>query len=118
MAERTKGFRITYGRGFMIDLPNGVTFSTQFASGNYCENRDAYPYDQPAPDVLKSSTAEIAAWLTGSEDAWSRKWVTRHLRHIVNGTLDVYDEYEDDVEGWVTVEDWLKWFKAAVEYKP
>jgi len=33
-----KKFRITHNKGFHITFPNGLTLSTQFGGGNYCEN--------------------------------------------------------------------------------
>jgi len=33
-------FRITQGKGFHLNFPNGVTLSTQFGAGNYGDNYD------------------------------------------------------------------------------
>ena len=73
-----RDFRIVAGKGFALDLPNGVTVSVQFGPGNYVDSdvRNA-DFDAPgktaaAGEVWGSNLAECAAYLTAkdSDGAW------------------------------------------------
>lgn len=75
---------------------NGITFSIQFGTGNYCENRDKIPsVDQYSNKPDTSSTdCEVAVWKDGE------KWIT-YLAFPEEG------EHEDgsvDVVGYVPIE--------------
>ena len=74
MTEEQRDFRITGGRGFQLDLPNGVTVSVQWGPGNYCDNNNA-GFDAPgktaaAGEEWGSNLAECAAFITGSDLSW------------------------------------------------
>jgi len=92
------GFKITDHKGFHITFKNGITVSTQFGPGNYCENREM-SYSKPKESMtLKSRNAEIAIFDSDGT------WFTRFCPFIKNG--------DDDVDGWVTPEkllDVLRW---------
>ena len=71
-----RDFRIVGGKGFALDLPNGVTVSVQWGPGNYCDS-DVSNADVFAPaaaavggDAWGSNTAECAAFITDSDLAW------------------------------------------------
>jgi len=71
-----RDFRIVAGKGFALDLPNGVTVSVQWGPGNYCDS-DCRNADVFAPaaaavggDAWGSDTAECAAFITGSDLSW------------------------------------------------
>jgi len=71
-----RDFRIVGGKGFALDLPNGVTVSVQWGPGNYCDS-DVKDADVFAPaaaavggDAWGSDTAECAAYVTGSDLSW------------------------------------------------
>ena len=69
-----RDFRITGGKGFQLDLPNGVTVSVQWGPGNYCDNNNA-GFDAPgktaaAGEEWGSNLAECAAFVTGSDLSW------------------------------------------------
>ena len=71
-----RDFRIVGGKGFALDLPNGVTVSVQWGPGNYCDS-DVRNADWDAPkeaigsdEHWGSNTAECAAYVTGSNLAW------------------------------------------------
>ena len=71
-----RDFRIVGGKGFALDLPNGVTVSVQWGPGNYCDS-DVSNADVFAPaaaavggDAWGSDTAECAAYVTGSDLSW------------------------------------------------
>jgi hypothetical protein len=68
-----RDFRIVAGKGFALDLPNGMTVSVQWGPGNYCDS-DVSNADVFAPaaaavggDAWGSDTAECAAYVTGSD---------------------------------------------------
>lgn len=74
MTEEQRDFRITGGKGFQLDLPNGVTVSVQWGPGNYCDNNNA-GFDAPgktaaAGEEWGSNLAECAAFITGSDLSW------------------------------------------------
>ena len=71
-----KAFRIVEGKGFQLDLPNGVTVSVQLGPGNYCDS-DCKNADFDAPkkaidsdEHWGSNTAECAAYVTGTNLSW------------------------------------------------
>ena len=73
-----RDFRIVGGKGFALDLPNGVTVSVQWGPGNYVDS-DVKNADFDAPgktaaagEVWGSNLAECAAYRTAktSDGAW------------------------------------------------
>jgi hypothetical protein len=101
-----KGFRISNGKGFTITFDNGLTLSTQFGPGNYCENRNKY-FD------LEFSVRSIVAGEKGSKTAEiavigpDKEWMTEKV--LGSGT--------DDVIGWINVSDWLEIVNKVANYK-
>jgi hypothetical protein len=88
--------------GFSITFPNGLTLSTRFGYGNYCENQDMDKLmDSLKPtirfDGIESDNAEIAV---------IRK----------NGEFAV-GEHGDSVKGHVEIKEWLEVFKWCEEHK-
>ena len=95
--------RITEGKGFHMDLPNGVTGSVQFGPGNYCDRRFA-SLDAPTEAAAnrehwEADQAECAAYATDS----SCNWVA------VPGFTGEYD----DVCGWLDAQGVLDFINAA-----
>ena len=109
-----KAMRITDGKGFHLDLPNGVTVSVQFGPGNYADQdvRNA-GFDAPAKAAANgeqwgSNLAECAAYLTGT----SLEWVA------VPGFTgpigdDDSDTFYDDVVGFLDVQGVLDFINLA-----
>lgn len=98
-------FRITSGKGFHIVFPNGVTFSTQFGAGNYCDNRhDLVEHELQLHLHKVSSNCEIGIWRD------SGAWCTGEAARAAG----LEDEFGGDVvAGYVSVENWLKLLNAA-----
>ena len=96
MSEKQKAFKITGRKGFHLTFPNGYTISTQFGSGNYCDNKDTLDW-LPTKDVF-SNTVELAIWNSRGE------WVTRRAYKAITGKTP-----EDDVHGWVNITNWKKY---------
>ena len=97
-----KDFR-SCNRGFWLKFPCGYTLSTQFGYMNYCENRHvALAFKRleelRTAEETESATCEIAVWEGDEGD-----WVTRRVWQ------EVFDEeLNDDVQGHVTMKQWLK----------
>ena len=111
---RDKAMRITEGKGFHLDLPNGVTVSVQFGPMNYCDQdvRNA-GFDAPAKAAANgeqwgSNLAECAAYLTGSNLSWVA--VPGFTGPI--GDEDV-ETFYDDVSGYMTVQEVLDFIILA-----
>ena len=111
---RDKAMRITEGKGFHLDLPNGVTVSVQFGPMNYCDQdvRNA-GFDAPAKAAANgefwgSNLAECAAYLTGSNLSWVA--VPGFTGPI--GDEDV-ETFYDDVCGYMTVQEVLDFIILA-----
>lgn len=107
------GFSTCQNKGFHITFPNGVTLSTQFGGGNYCDN-----YGEPIgtlnlAEALKqrwSSNAEIAIF---NGDDWLTKKMIKAL-YPKGG-------YPNDVKGYVDIKEWLKifdWCRKQRRKKP
>jgi len=98
-------FRTTANKGFHITFPNGVTVSTQFGAGNYCDNHyELLKLDEERKDTF-SSDCEIGVW-RGEESEWCTGEVLR--------AAELTDTYgQDVVVGYVTPTDWLKIVNAA-----
>ena len=101
-----KMFKITGGKGFHITFPNGLTLSTQFGYGNYCENEDNISLLTNRPEIVASDDVEIAVF---DKDGL---WVTREMAKDVFG-IDIHD----DVMGHITINDWLKIYQWCVNQK-
>ena len=93
-------FKITDNKGFHITLPNGVTISTQFGGGNYCDNYN-YPIGRNERG-LECRDAELAIW---DKDG---KWITREVVEAATGKNPA-----DDVFGRTEIDTWLKILDAA-----
>ncbi len=111
---RDKAMRITEGKGFHLDLPNGVTVSVQFGPGNYADQevRNA-GFDAPAKAAANgefwgSNLAECAAYLTGSNLSWVG--VPGFTGPI--GSEDV-ETFYDDVCGYMTIQEVLDFINLA-----
>ena len=113
-----KAMRITEGKGFHLDLPNGVTVSVQFGPRNDCDQavRNA-GLNAPAEAAANreqwgSNLAECAAYITGS----SLTWVA------VPGFTGPHDEnddtFYDDVCGYMNVQQVLDFIGSARLCKP
>ena len=109
-----KAMRITEGKGFHLDLPNGVTVSVQFGPMNYCDQdaRNA-GFDAPAEAAANgeqwgSDLAECAAYLTGSNLSWVA--VPGFTGPI--GDEDV-ETFYDDVSGYMTIQEVLDFINLA-----
>ena len=112
-------FKITNHRGFHLTFENGVTLSTQFGVGNYCEHHPDPRYDPPSTmdfreprdkDTWESEDVEIAIW---TEEEW--------ITHEMFEALFPEEQYEnsdmkEQVKGWVEMEDWLKILDWCREY--
>ena len=104
--------RITEGKGFQMDLPNGVTVSVQFGPGNYCE-RQHEMFDAPRVTMenhehWKAEHAECAAYLTNGEGT---KWVA--VPGFTGPKWHEDDTYYDDVCGWLDAQGVLDFINAA-----
>jgi len=109
-----KAMRITEGKGFHLDLPNGVTVSVQFGPMNYCDQdvRNA-GLNAPAEAAANreqwgSNLAECAAYLTGSNLSWVA--VPGFTGPI--GDEDV-ETFYDDVCGYMTIQEVLDFINLA-----
>ena len=113
-----KAMRITEGKGFHLDLPNGVTVSVQFGPGNYVDSDvRSKPYNAPQKAAANfehwgSDLAECAAYITGS----SLTWVA------VPGFTGPHDENDDTfydyVCGYMNVQQVLDFIGSARLCKP
>ena len=98
-------FAITSGVGFHVTFPNGVTLSTQFGSGTYCNNHDFKIGSMQRVDQLESGNAEIAIWDKDGE------WLTKQA---YKETFD--EELHDDVKGYVEIMGWYDILNWCHEY--
>jgi len=111
-----RDMRITGGRGFQLDMLNGVTVSVQWGPGNYCDSdvRDA-GFDAPMKTLENdecwgSNLAECAAFVTGSDLAWvSVPGYTGGGRDRCGG---------DDVCGYLNVSQVLDFINLASKLAP
>lgn len=100
MKEEKKTFS-SYGGGFHITFKNGVTLSTQYSVGNYCENRGGLGDDFGRDKVFNSNNCEIAIWDKEGEFL----------------TKKILPDNGDDVKGWVELEEWFEILQKCKEYK-
>ena len=108
-----KAMRITEGKGFHLDLPNGVTVSVQFGPMNYCDQdvRNA-GLNAPAEAAANreqwgSNLAECAAYITGS----SLTWVA--VPGFTGPLHDQDDVFYDDVSGYMDIQAVLDFINLA-----
>jgi len=104
-----KMFKITSGRGFHITFPNRLILSTQFGFGNYCSHKDLWSEDEKAlirNNAMESYDCEIAIFKKNDDN-----WLTKEMNREV-----FKEELNDDVKGWVEIEDWIKIFNWCVNY--
>ena len=113
-----KAMRITEGKGFHLDLPNGVTVSVQFGPMNYCDQdvRNA-GLNAPAEAAANreqwgSNLAECAAYITGS----SLTWVA--VPGFTGPDDENDDTFYDDVCGYMNVQQVLDFIGSARLCKP
>jgi hypothetical protein len=97
-------FAITEAKGFHITFPNGLTLSTQFGGGNYCDNHDIEIGVKM--QNLESQNVEIAIW--DKEGTWLTRQAYEEKCN---------KEIDDDVEGYVEIEEWLEIVDWCREYK-
>ena len=108
-----KAMRITEGKGFHLDLPNGVTVSVQFGPGNYVDSDvRSKPYNAPQKAVANfeqwgSNLAECAAYLTGSNLTWVA------VPGFTGPLHDQDDVFYDDVSGYMDVQAVLDFINLA-----
>ena len=108
-----KAMRITEGKGFHMDLPNGVTVSVQFGPGNYADSDvRSKPYNAPQMaaanfDHWGSNLAECAAYLTGSNLSWVA------VPGFTGPLHDQDDVFYDDVSGYMDVQAVLDFINLA-----
>ena len=108
-----RDFRITGGKGFALDLPNGVTVSVQWGPGNYVDS-DVKDADFAAPAVAAvdgkdwgSNLAECAAYRTEGR-AWVA--VTGYTGSPEGADPD---DFYDDVVGHLNVSQVLDFINEA-----
>jgi hypothetical protein len=104
-----KTLAITYGTGFQMTFPNGVTASIQFGPYNYITDRDK-PVNLSKNTVLvtESDDAEVAALLDTHDDK-KCQWAT----YAVAAKAGLVPNEHDDVMGWVKTVDVEKFIHAA-----
>ena len=98
-------FKITEGKGFHLTFAN-VMLSVQFGRGNYCKNRNITWDEEIANDSLSSKDAEMAIW------DGEGKYLTNEANKDIYG-----EELHDDVKGWVSVSDVVKFVNWCENYK-
>ena len=79
-------FTSTMNEGFHMKLPNGVTVSVQWGSGNYCSRRNV---PDISDKIWDSETAEVMAWSKESPAGIRVKGVEYDSSDVVIGHLDV-----------------------------
>jgi hypothetical protein len=88
-------------QGFWLTFPCGLTLSTQFGVGHYCETRrklGSYEdWEKEFKENQSSDDCEIAIWDKTGDFITAKIW-----KEIFN------DELGDSVAGYVTMEQWLK----------
>ena len=112
MDMNKRDFRIVAGKGFALDLPNGVTVSVQWGPGNYCDSDvknadfDAPGKTAAASEFWGSDLAECAAYRTDGGE-----WVAVPG---FTGPLSYEDgEFYDDVVGYLNVSQVLDFIRRA-----
>lgn len=105
-------FAINRGKGFFIKFPNGLTLSTQFGGGNYCDNHDeSIAMSKNIPEHVECKNAEIAI-IDYSETEIKDLGTVRKQRLITDEVLGNGDE----VKGYVDMCEWLDIFDKCRNY--
>jgi hypothetical protein len=117
MIEDQRDMRITGGKGFQLDLPNGVTVSVQWGPGNYCDS-DVRNADFDAPkkaETWGSNLAECAAFVTddrrSEEESSNMAWVS--VPGFTGPRSGRDDAFYDDTIGYLNVEQVLDFIYRA-----
>ena len=101
-----KAFNINEGKGFSIVFPNGITLSTQFGPGNYCNNHNLDIRNIKIPRFTTCDNCEIAVWKEGGD------WITKEM------WKDVKDmDLNNDVAGHVSIETWMSCVTWCINHK-
>ena len=101
----SRDFRIVAGKGFTLNLPNGITVSVQWGPGNYTDsdvrNKECIaPREAAANDEnWSANTAECAAYMTDSPMGWV--------------AVPGYTGPSGDVVGWLNVGQMLDFINKA-----
>ena len=118
-----RDFRIVGGKGFALDLPNGVTVSVQWGPGNYCDS-DVSNADVFAPAAAAvggedwgSNTAGCAAYVTDTDLSWVAVPDYTGPGSDEDG-IDDSDTFYDDVVGYLNVSQVLDFINKASQVKP
>lgn len=102
-----KSFHVNDNKGFSITFPSGITLSTQFGFGNYCENNMKKELmDVHLGQIISSQNCEIAI-MDIKDDFITQKMLT---------DLEI-DAHYDDVLGYVDIDLWLKIVEWCKNYK-
>lgn len=115
-------FRITWHKGFHVEFPNGVTVSVQFGGGNYCDNYDMDIGNEKKINMLESSDAEVAAfisktdeWILGEFDKKSDGMVAGNYGPMrVLELLNWASKYKPSGRGYKPKQNWEE-FKKIME---
>ena len=99
-------FKITAGKGFHLTFANGIMLSVQFGRGNYCKNRNISWEEEKSDKYLSCKDAEIAIW------DGEGSYLTQEANKDIYG-----EELHDDVKGWLSVTDIVKFVNWCENYK-
>ena len=96
-------FKVNQNKGFHLIFDNGLTLSTQFGGGNYCDNynMEIKRYESG----LSCDNAEIAIW------GKNGNWITKEIMD------KLVDDCEDNVYGYVSMELWIEIVDICKNYK-
>lgn len=97
-------FKSTNRKGFHIILPNGITISTQFGAGSYCDNRYLDIIGTMNEDA-ECLNAELGIW---TEDGF---WITDEIMEKFG------EDYVGPVWADVDIEKWLKILDICRDFK-
>ena len=112
-----KTFNVNRNKGFKIKLPNGVFISTQFGYCSYGDNYDGYPDKANNIDTFEyernlstvdSNKAEVAIIMEESGAWLTEEYMKQSSRY----------DHEDQVLGYVEIDEWLEIFDWARNYDP
>lgn len=106
-------FSCNNGSGFHLELPNGVSVSTQFGPGNYGDNYND-DFREKQTKSWSSYEVESAAYIhaPGIEEAW---WITEEYVDLKGKKAgDMVIGYRS-MDEWLHFLDWCRNFKADKE---
>jgi len=110
------GFKLTDGRGFHLTFSNGVILSTQFGSGNYCDNYD-YPFT-PKPFSDKAYLKHLFKMPASSNVEIMIFTEDKNLTNVMLKELKKNYDPDDVVMGYVGFDDWIDIVNWCNNYKP